>query len=216
MKLYEVSDRERPSSPSRCFFRSIEDAESYIGNCVRYDAEHPEESGGVPGRDYLVISIVERESQPCRSCGHESENTPEQYANYPYCRGCHYVGAAAEDRHLNDLAAFRSAFPDAEVGVEHTGGGCFWLAFRWEGDPVFYCATAGEAELPEDDAWNDGWGVVCRYLEDENGYMDDEECAIVAASDPYGENGTPTFLTKRQVIAAIKKDRKLREKAGVS
>lgn len=208
MKMYQVVDTEWPDRRDATFFQTMEKAEAHIESSRRYDREHPMESGGIPGREYLQIKIVDRDPQPCKVCGGEAANSPEQYAVYPYCRNCYYMGSAAEDIHLNDLAAFRKAFPDATVGVEHTGGGCFWLAFRWEGDPVFYCATAGEAELPDDDAWNDGWGIVCRYVEDENGYMDDDAWAVLAESDPFGEHGSPTFLTKRQVIAAIKKDRK--------
>lgn len=212
MKMYAVLNPEWPVDSTTHYFHTIEDAEKHIDGRRKYDREHTEETGGVPGREYLVIKIVERAAQPCKSCGGECENKPESYAKFPYCRSCYYVGAADEDIHMNDLALFRSSFPDACVGIEHTGGGCFWLAFRWEGDPAFYIATAGEASLPDDDRWNDGWGVVCRYTEDEDGYMGDDECVVLRESDFYGENGRPTFLTKRQVIAAIKKDRKERMK----
>jgi len=209
MRMYAVIDS---VFRQEACFRTIEEAEKEIDSRKRYDREFTmENSDGIPGRDYLTIQIVERDSQPCKVCGGEATNKPEQYAVYPYCRNCYYVGNAAEDMHLNDLAVFRNAFPDCDVGVEHTGGGCFWLAFRWEDDPVFYCATAGEAELPDDDRWSDGWGIVCRYEPDADG--DYEESKVVAESDPFGELGDPTFLTKRQVIAAIKKDRKARAAA---
>ena len=214
MKMYQVLDTDWPSRRDLNLFRTLVEAEQHIERSTRYDREHTMESGGVPGREYLVIKIVERVSQPCKVCGGEATNTPEQYARYPYCRNCYYVGNAAEDMHLNDLGLFRASFPDAEVGVEHTGGGCFWLAFRWEGDPIFYVATGGEAELPPDDHWNDGWGVVCRYSQDENGDVNDDDWAVLRESGWDQED--PTYLTKRQVIAAIKKDRKLREKARVS
>jgi len=209
MKMYAVIDS---VFRQEACFRTIAEAEKEIDSRKRYDREFTmENSDGIPGRDYLTIQIVERDSQPCKVCGGEATNTPEQYAGYPYCRNCYHTGSAADDQHMNDLSYFRQAFPDAEVGVEHTGGGCFWLAFRWEDDPVFYCATAGEAELPDDDRWSDGWGIVCRYEPDADG--DYEESKVVAESDPFGELGDPTFLTKRQVIAAIKKDRKERTAA---
>lgn len=208
MKMYAVIDPTWAGRKPERYFPKFRDAETYINNCTRYDHEHTMESGGQPGREYLVIKIVERDSQPCKCCGREAGNNPEQFEQYPYCRDCHYVGNAGEDIHLNDLAAFRTAFPDGDVGIEHTGGGCFWLSFRWEDDPVFYCATDGGASLPDD--WSNGWGVVCRYQEDENGDMNDEEWDAIIESDFYGDKGPATFLTKRQVIAAIKKDRKAR------
>lgn len=207
MKMYSVVDEQfRQTS----YFRSIEEAEKEIDGRRMYNREFTmENSDGIPGREYLAIKIVERDSQPCKACGRESENTPEKYPLYPYCRNCYYTGAAAEDRHLNDLCLFRSAFPDAEVGIEHTGGGCFWLAFRWPDDPDFYCATGGEAELPDDDRWNDGWGVVCRYTGDGDG----DDFAVIRESR-WDDEKNPVHLSKRQVIAAIKKDRETRKVAA--
>ncbi len=210
--MYEVFDIERPEiNAMKNFFATAEEAEEHIGKCRRFDRVHPEETGGVPGTEYLGIRIVERVSQPCATCGAEAQNSPESYAKYPYCRTCHYVGNAAEHEHEADLFAFREAFPDANVGVEHTGGGCFWLAFRWEDDPLYYIATAGEAELPDDDRWDDGWGVVCAYMDD----VEDDEGRIIAQSDHFGDNGDPTFLTKLDVIAAIGHDRfRVKEMSG--
>ncbi len=209
MKMYEIVDKDWPGKATTRYFHTLEEAEAHIENARRFDRAHPEESGGIPGREYLVIKIVDRAEQPCKTCGKESTNSAESYAKFPYCRDCYYVGNAYEDIHINDLALFRRHFEDAWVGIEHTGGGCFWLAFRWDDDPIYYCATAGEAELPDDDRWSDGWGIVCRYNEN-----NDEDCEVVRESDIWGDNGPPTTLTKRQVIAAIKKDRKARSTAG--
>ena len=172
-----------------------------------------ENSDGIPGRDYLTIQIVERDSQPCKVCGGEATNKPEQYAGYPYCRNCYHTGSAADDQHMNDLSYFRQAFPDAEVGVEHTGGGCFWLSFRWENDPFYYAATAGDACVPDAGKWGDGWGCVCCYHEDEDHH--DYDGRMLLYKELWDEEAgveLPGF-TKRQVIAAIKKDRKERTAA---
>lgn len=70
----------------------------------------------------------------------------------------------------DQIAKFKGAFPGAEVGIDHTGGGCFWLSIRWDNDPVFYVLTDGEASLPSDDEGfpiADGWGYVGRHADDE-------------------------------------------------
>lgn len=218
MRMYAVIDS---VFRQEACFRTIEEAEKEIDSRRRYDREFTmENSDGIPGRDYLTIQIVERDSQPCKVCGGEATNKPEQYAEYPYCRNCYHTGSAADDQHMNDLSYFRQAFPDAEVGVEHTGGGCFWLAFRWEDDPFYYAATAGDACVPEDGKWADGWGAVCGYYQDEadneatwnHPYYEGKMLLYKELWDEKTEVDLPG-LTKRQVIAAIKKDRKARAAA---
>lgn len=215
MRMYAVKETERHfGDSSTSYHHTLEEAEAKIDGCVMHNAE-----GDHPGREWLAIHIVERASQPCKSCGGETENKAESYAEFPYCRGCYYTGSAADDEHMNDLCAFRTAFPDAEyVGVEHTGGGCFWLAFRWEDDPFYYIATDGEAGLPDDEdgGWAAGWGYVGRHFYDETVLDHPDEYGTVlreAVPAPYEEGGKG--LTKRQVIAAIKKDIKARASVSV-
>jgi len=211
MRMYTVIDS---VFRQEACFRTIEEAEKEIDSRRRYDREFTmENSDGIPGREYLTIQIVERDSQPCKVCGGEATNKPEQYAEYPYCRNCYHTGSAADDQHLNDLAYFRNAFPDAEVGIEHTGGGCFWLAFRWEDDPNYYAATAGDACVPEAGKWADGWGAVFGYHEDEE--HPDYEGRMLLYRELWTEGDDPEIpgFTKRQVVAAITKDRKERVSA---
>ena len=197
-------------------FHTLEEAEAAIDARKRYDREFTmENSDGIPGRDYLTIQIVERDSQPCKLCGNEATNKPEQFAEYPYCRNCYHTGSAADDQHMNDLAYFRRAFPDAEVGIEHTGGGCFWLAFRWEDDPFYYAATAGDACVPEAGKWADGWGAVFCYHSDED--HPDYEGRMLLYRELWTEGPDPEIagFTKRQVVAAINKDWKISAKEVV-
>jgi len=211
MKMYAVRDVDGVLESS--YHHTIEGAEAAIDGRWRRDAD-----GDHPGREWLKIHVIERDSQPCKSCGGESQNEPQSYANYPYCRGCHYTGSAADDEHMNDLYAFRVAFPDAEyVGVEHTGGNCFWLCFRWADDPFYYVATDGEASLPDDEdgGWAAGWGYVGRHFYDETvtDHPDEYGTELLVANPAPFDGGKG--VTKSQVITAIKKDRKARFAAPV-
>jgi len=105
----------------------------------------------------------------CKVCGAVVTSGDPQ--RYPYCRTCHYVGNAAEDVRGDSLHAFRVAFPDATVRIDHTGGGCFWLRISWPDSPTYYTLTDGEASLPSDSDGNPvrgGWGYVGRYCDDES------------------------------------------------
>lgn len=88
----------------------------------------------------------------CAICGDEvTSRVPEKY---PYCMVCHYTGRAAEHLRAEQIERFRKALPECTVAIEHTGGGCFWLAVYPPGeqapghDPKFYIATDGEANVP--------------------------------------------------------------------
>lgn len=129
--------REHPFPPD--YFRTFEEAVEARGKRRYIDRE-----GEHPGAAYLVVEEVERESRPCRFCGTEVQ------ANDPrveHCRSCHYSGRLEEESRETQIAFFEEA-TRATVEVEHTGGGCFWLSFRWEGESDFYVATDGEASLP--------------------------------------------------------------------
>ena len=107
----------------------------------------------------------------CLSCGC-CEVTAKNPERYPYCRNCHYTGVAAEHIRGEQLGRFRAAMPEAKIAIEHTGGGCFWLAFYFDGEPAFYTATDANGVLPTDpdlEATREGgWGLVCRNGNDED------------------------------------------------
>lgn len=162
MKMFATVRTDYPHPASTNYFLTREEAEESVATRVMFTAALGPDVP-VPGSEWLEIEEVERPSQPCTTCGTESQQSSEEYEKYPYCRNCHYTGVAAEDKHADQLAPFKEAFPDAKVVIEHTGGGCFWLAFYWEGDHYFYTATE-ESELP--DSWADGWGYLCRNYND--------------------------------------------------
>jgi hypothetical protein len=127
-------------------------------------------------------------------------------ARYPYCRTCHYIGAAEEDVRAEQVTRFAFAFPDARVGIDHTGGGCFWLSIRWADSPTYYTLTNGEASLPTDAdgrAVRGGWGYVGRY-NDSDGHEDYEGWALAENGDAL-ENPSQG-MTDAHVIEVIRAD----------
>jgi hypothetical protein len=106
----------------------------------------------------------------CKTCGAEAVGVKAHAAGFDYCRNCYHTGRAYSDLRSEQLDGFRAAMPGWKVSVEHTGGGCFWLAFYPpNGGGYFYAATAGEASLPSTNDEDDlpirgGWGYVGRYF----------------------------------------------------
>lgn len=138
--MYALRDKESPDDGALTnYFRTIEEAEEARSHARRYDRE-----GEHPGEEYLEIVEVERESRPCRFCGAEVQADDPRIT---HCRGCYYGGRVEEEERETQIAYFAER-TGAEVVVEHTGGGCFWMAFRFEGEDDFYVATDGEASLP--------------------------------------------------------------------
>jgi hypothetical protein len=134
----------------------------------------------------------------CLTCGREEVGVKAHDAGFDYCRNCYHTGVAAEDLRAAQLYGFRVAMPDWEVSVNHTGGGCFWLAFTPpETDGTFYAATDGEASLPEVDGEpiRDGWGIVCRYYmgEGEDDHADYEGTIIAEPTTIPGAMETRTY-----------------------
>ena len=113
-----------------------------------------------------VAEIVERNERVCSIC--ETEGVTSTNPDVDFCRNCHYTGAAEERRRGEQLFRFRLAFPDADVGIEHTGGGCFWLSIRFGDSHDYYVLTDGEASLPDvDPAEGGGWRYVGLHNDDE-------------------------------------------------
>lgn len=128
----------------------------------------------LPGYEHLpyaaVAKVVKRNENDCEICG--GGVTSKDPAKYPYCRSCHYTGAVAERLNGGVLDTLRALLgPDAEVGIEHTGGGCMWLAVRYPDSPFYWAATEGEASIPEFDK-GELWGLACRYCDDEETAQD--------------------------------------------
>lgn len=175
-----------------------------------FDREHPE---GYP----TPRRIEEREGDPiiCKTCNRQvvTSGNPERY---PYCKGCHYVGSAAEDLRSESLYFFNAALAGAgfEAQIDHTGGGCFWMSLRKPGSDIFYVATDGEACLPQDekgDPIRNGWGYVGWHTEDEmsEGYEGVAlEFVEAALDDP------ALGLTDQQVVDRILQDLSDRERGA--
>lgn len=135
----------------------------------------------------------------CKICGGTVTATDPDA--YPYCSVCHYTGRAAEAQREEQLKWFGEQFPAAEVRIDHTGGGCFWLAVQFPDEKRFYVATDGEASLPKTP--RGGWGYVGRHSDNEND-PDFDGTPIVSWLDP--DDGAERY-TDEQVVAAIRGDR---------
>lgn len=146
---------------------------------------------------YLVTDVVEIVERNPRSCVYCSNGVTSSNPDCDYCRHCHYSGRHLDEVNAESVDAFRVAFPEAHwTGVEHTGGGCFWLAVRMtDGDGPYYAVTDGQAGIPAL-AEGEGWFYVCRYA-------DDEDCEGEIILDCADDD--PGFKTA-EVIAAIRTD----------
>jgi hypothetical protein len=192
-----------------------------FGTCDRWGDRHGEYEGpwvtAAGTHDHFlvadVLEVAVRNPRSCKFCG---DGVTATNPKTEFCRNCFYTGVAFNDLYADVIDKFREAFPDHWVGVEHTGGGCFWLAVRSrdESNPIYWCATAGEASLP---VFEEGelWGIVCRYCDDEdkarhvkvNGadYWEYEGVPILCA--PVIEDDIPQpMMGHDEVIDAIRKD----------
>ena len=165
-----------------------------------------------------VVAKVASNPHSCQICG--GGVTSKDPEKYPYCRSCHYTGQVAEREHAEVISKLGSLLgADAIVCIEHTGGGCFWLAVRYDGSPFYWIATDGEASIP-DFAKGASWGIVCRYADEEvavdidagdGSVWNEYEGLPLLGSEGYDDTGVGT-LTHEQVAQAILADReKLRE-----
>lgn len=141
----------------------------------------------------------------CTLCG--GEVTAKDPVRYPYCRTCHYTGAAAEHIRGEQIAYFEKAFPGSRVAIEHTGGGCFWLAIRWPDSEKYIVLTDGEAALPTDpdtdDAIRGGWGYVGRHDDtDEESNADYEGSPLYFGEAAFGDPSQG--LTDEQAVELIR------------
>jgi hypothetical protein len=136
---------------------------------------------------------------------------------------------AAEHERAAQLEGFRSAFPEASVGVECLEGCLLVLVVRWADDTTYYSVCDGTAArvsaavpragMPSDKAGaqiaTGGWGTVVR--EDDT---DEEAGALILRATI---NGQPFWSNKRwwsqyprhaltdeRVIDAIRDDRRRR------
>lgn len=134
----------------------------------------------------------------CIICG--AKVTARDPQAYPYCKTCHYSGAAQGNINADKVEPFALAFPNADVLIEHTGGGCHWLAIypKDTGSYPMYALTDGDANLPAEDETT--WGCVVRY-----NHVDDEGTAIAWNVDEEDDRWVP-LLTVEQCINAIKAD----------
>jgi hypothetical protein len=74
--------------------------------------------------------------RPCRFCGEEVTSTKPEV---DICRFCYYEGKDKQEDYSAILDELRKEHP---ADVEHTGGGCFWIAARLEnGNVVAFTAA---------------------------------------------------------------------------
>lgn len=92
-----------------------------------------------------VLEIAERNERLCAICG-GGVTSPEPEVDY--CRMCYYSGAAEERVRAAQIDRFREIPEATFVGIEHTGGGCFWFSVRFGEGEDYYVLTDGEASLP--------------------------------------------------------------------
>ena len=197
MRMYAVRDKDSPDTAAlTSYYRTVEEAEAHVSQASRIDrwGEHP-------GSEYLEIVVVERDSYPCVLCaGEVTSKNPERY---PYCRSCHYTGSAAEHIRDDQMTYFIESVPWAEsITIDHTGGGCFWLAFRFSDRSEYVIATDGEAALPADDASGEwipvrgGWGAVA--------VMDDERYDEESPMLFYSLTPESSKLTDEQLVELVR------------
>src|SRR5262245_7592324 len=147
-----------------------------------------------------VVEIAVRNERICVFCG---EGVTAKMPDTDYCRNCHYNGTAEERVRAAQIQRLES-LTGATVAVEHTGGNCFWMAFRFPNDGgYYYAATDGEASLPtQGEEWTPmetgGWGYVGRYFYDEDDQAttdahDDYEGTIIL--QPTMPDGADSFLS---------------------
>jgi hypothetical protein len=199
MKMFALvaTEESRWGSSATEYYHSLEEASAARSKRPYFSRGENNEEVIHPGEEWLRIVEVDRPSQPCLTCGGESENKPEQYAKYPYCRHCHYVGNAAADMRSEQLEYMyeRFAGTDLEVQVWHTGGGCFGLAITRPG--WVYFATDGEASLPEKDGVpiRDDWGYLGAHTQQQWDESDWENHVELFACDwdkEWDDRGTLT------------------------
>ncbi len=113
-----------------------------------------------------VAFVVNPNPRICTICGDGVTASNEET---DFCRNCYYSGAATERDRAEQLAAISTALDGPTVAVEHTGGGCFWVAVRFDTQDEggeFYVLTDGDASLPEQA--EGGWRYIGLHSDDED------------------------------------------------
>src|SRR5262245_38265514 len=90
MEIFEVRPADADTSWGDAlshFFRNLSDAEEYAEKLAQLN-----------DRSYHITCRNERDDTvPCSVPGCKEEAWSKTPAKYPYCRGCHYSGAAERD-----------------------------------------------------------------------------------------------------------------------
>lgn len=159
-----------------------------------------------------VVRVVKRNPRECRFCG---EGVTSTNPDLDYCRTCHYGGRAQNDQHSDILDQFHAGLPDARyIGIEHTGGGCFWFAvYGPEESPYYWAMTNGDGGIPNF-ADGEGWAMVYRYCDEDVSrevvidgvtYHESEGIPVLEGLPDETAWSRPT-LTHEEVIKAIAAD----------
>jgi hypothetical protein len=134
----------------------------------------------IVGEQLGAFRVYERVSAaPCDICGNVfADGAFDAPPARTVCAGCYYSGAVHEKRPriARLIERLRAAAPGAEVGVWHTGGGCFGLAVEWKarGGRLLF-GTDGDAVPGEGEPF-----CVGRYA--------DEQAWENGESDPFTED----------------------------
>jgi hypothetical protein len=168
-----------------------------------------------------IVEVVGRNPNICVLCGEGV--TSKNPAEYPYCKGCHYTGAAAEDMRSIQIAGLKIMSGADNVSIWHTGGGCFQMTFQWNDTPHYtWAATDGEACLPDKDGRpiQGGWGWVGRYFynpdddQQTDDHLDYEGMTVLEppvspwgdTSDRYWDEYPTHCLSDQQIAEAVRDD----------
>lgn len=142
-----------------------------------------------------VVETVVSNPRVCRFCGNGVTAKTE---TTDFCRYCYHSGVAFNDIYAAERQPFVDAFPDAHVGFEHTGGGCWWFAIYPKDSPWYWAMTNGEAAIPKFQD-GEGWAIVVRYHTDDD-HPDYEGALVVQSERP--------VLTHHEVITFVQADMK--------
>lgn len=161
----------------------VGEREDIIGYCGRHVV-------GDRVEDLTILDPLAMQATPCEACGRGFATDGMKTV----CRACFYDGAmhARRPRMAALIERLEAAAPTADVGVWHTGGGCFGLAVKWENGRFLFGTVAvmdeqteewtADAVLPND---NEMWGIGVYAGEDEWGAGAAERWIVPATDDDF-------------------------------
>src|SRR5262245_63947730 len=83
---------------------------------------------------YLIADVTEIVTPNSRRCVYCGNGVTSPNPDVDFCRNCHYSGTPQEFAR-NEQISKLELDTNASCSVDHTGGGCFWLSFRFADEP---------------------------------------------------------------------------------